>query len=107
MGITYTIDQDIWDGGIRRRVRVNAAFDADYTAGGEPLDTDDIPLDSIESVYFEEAVTQSGYLATYRADDGTIVVYTGAGSAGSPLQEAADATDLSGETTTLLVEGRS
>jgi len=107
MGVTYTLKEDSWDGDTRRRLRVEAAFDSSYTAGGEPLGTEDVPLDSIKSVYFEEPVTENGYLASYRAEDNTITVYTGPGSAGAPLQEAADGADLSDETATLFVEGRS
>lgn len=106
MGVTYTVNEDLWDGAIHRRIRLDAQFDTDYTNGGEPLAASDADLGTITHVYFEEPVTEGGYIATYRSEDGTIKVYE-TGGAGSTLSEVADATDLSSESCTLIVEGRS
>lgn len=106
MGVTYTVDEDIWDGAIRRRARVEAAFDSSYTSGGEALAASDVGFGSINAVYFQEPVTEGGYIASYRAGDGTVKVYE-TGGAGATLTEVAGATDLSTESCTLIVEGRS
>lgn len=105
MGISYTIDQERHIGN-QRVITLTATFDADYTSGGEALSPGDAGLDTIESVLFEEPVTEGGYVVSYRAGDGTIKAFN-TGGAGSQLSEVADATDLSTESTTLEVWGRS
>lgn len=106
MGVTYTVDDSTWDGGTHRRVVLTAQFDASYTSGGETLAPDDAGLQSIDSVVIQEPVTENGYVASYRAGDGTIKMFT-SGGGGSPLSEVADATDLSTESATVVVRGRS
>lgn len=105
MGITYTVDDHKWLGNQRVAV-VTASFDASYTAGGEPLVADDVDMDGIGAVLFEEPVSEGGYVASYREGTGTIKMYT-SGGGGSPLAEVAGATDLSTESVTLQVWGRS
>ncbi|GGL55125.1 hypothetical protein [Halocalculus aciditolerans] len=106
MGITYTKQDDDWDGAHSRLVRVLAAFDASYTNGGEALAASDADMASIERVVVEETVTESGYVVGYDESAGVLKAYASSGTAGNPLQEVADAADLSGETVTLTVYGR-
>lgn len=105
MGVTYTVQEHKWLGNQRIAV-VEAQFDASYTAGGEPLAANDVDFDDVQSVLFEEPVSEGGYVAAYRDADGTIKMYE-TGGAGATLSEVAGATDLSTESVTLQVWGRS
>lgn len=105
MGITYTVNDHKWLGNQRVSI-VEAQFDASYTAGGEALVADDVGMDDVENVLFEEPVSQGGYVAAYRDANGTIKMYE-TGGAGSTLTEVAGATDLSTESVTIQVWGRS
>ncbi|UIP00341.1 hypothetical protein Hbl1158_02930 [Halobaculum sp. CBA1158] len=106
MGITYTKQDDGWTGGVQREVVLDAAFDADYTAGGESLDPADADLGAIENVDIESITTDSGYVVEWDNDAGTLVVREESDTGGG-LTEVAGATDLSGESIRLSVRGRS
>lgn len=105
MGVSYTVDEERWVAN-QRLIILTAQFDTSYTAGGEALNPADAGLDDVENVLFEEPVTEGGYVAAYRDGNGTIKMYE-TGGAGATLTEVADATDLSTESATLQVWGRS
>lgn len=104
MGVSYSVDRDGYDGGIRAEAKLTASFDTSYTAGGEPLTAADARMGRIDDVVLADNVTESGYIARYDQSAGTIVMYEG-GGAGATLSEVAGSTDLSSESVTLLVRG--
>ena len=105
MGITYTREGHRWIAN-QRVVTAEAAFDADYTAGGEPLNPNDVGLGRIENVDIQSNTTGSGYVVEWDDDAGTLVVREESDTGGG-LTEVADATDLSGEEVTIRIWGRS
>lgn len=104
MGVNYTVEERRLAGRIGRETALTAAFDASYTAGGEPLAASDAALDTLDEVAVRETVTEGGYVVGYDESAGTLKVYEG-GGAGAPLSEVAGATDLSTETVRLTVRG--
>ncbi|MDT3434693.1 hypothetical protein [Haloarcula sp. 1CSR25-25] len=106
MGISWTKDDDDWDGAHSRRVRLTGAFDTSYTSGGEPLTPSDADLGSIESVTVLSPSTESGYVVRYDHDTDEVLLFQEDASAG-PLAEVAGSTDVSTETVAIEVRGRS
>ncbi|MFD1515659.1 hypothetical protein [Halomarina rubra] len=106
MGISYTTDDAGYDGGIRREVHMTGTFDSSYTSGGEGLTAADAGLDHLDAVIVADGATESGYVPSYDATNGTVKLFEENATAG-PLAEVAGSTDVSTETVTLVVRGRS
>lgn len=106
MGVSYDVLDREMAAHVGRRILVEATFDASYTSGGESLGSSDVRLDSLDTVSVLSGVTASGYVVRHDAAAGTLQVFVEA-DVGGPLAEAADGTDLSGETVRLEVTGRS
>lgn len=100
---TFTTD----DEGVvanQRIAVVTATFSASYSSGGEALTGDDVGMDDIESVVVASGATTNGYVPRYNGS--ALQLYEENASAG-PLAEVAGGTDVSTETVTLYVRGRS
>lgn len=102
---TFTTDDSGWVANQRVAV-VTATFSSSYTSGGEALTAGDVGMDSIESVVVASGATASGYVPRYDGSAGTLQLFEESGAAG-PLSEVAGATDVSSESVTLYIRGRS
>lgn len=106
MGIEYTEERHGWTGGGQREKTIEAAFDATYTEGGEPLTAADVGFGRIQNVSIESGTTQSGYVVQWD-DEAEVLIVREESDAGGGLVEVAPDTDLSGESVRLSVRGRS
>ena len=104
---TVSTTNDGSDGGVHRRVRATVTFSASYSAGGEAIAPGDFGLGSIHTVDVLSNMTNSGYSVRWDDAAGTLQVFDEGDTATAGMEEVAAATDLSGESITVDVVGRS